>query len=79
MSAFEPPTLNIADRIGEQVIVSRFDGEAGRGWALTMETSGRISLVVGQGQGAPERVTSKVSLREWDWALVAASYDAASG
>lgn len=78
---FFPPTLNIAPLILEkgQTIVSRFDATSGNGWALRIASDFHLEFLVGDGRGKIQRVRIDQSLRDWDWAYVAASYDAKQG
>lgn len=76
-----PPTLSIAPLILEdaQTIVSRFDKTTGTGWALRINKDYRLEFVAGDGKGSLHRVVVDQSVRDWDWAYVAVSYDASSG
>ena len=73
---FYPPTLNIAASIADQTIVSRFDKASGTGWALQFDREGRLQFVVGSGDGKLDTVRLAEAARDWDWAYVAASYNA---
>jgi N,N-dimethylformamidase len=76
--AFEEPTVTIAPLIVDrpQTIVSRFDSDTGTGWALRLSANLQLEFVVGDGHGGVEVVTAPLHLHAWDWAYVAASYDA---
>jgi len=73
---FYPPTLNIAASIADQTIVSRFDKVSGTGWALQFDREAHLQFVVGSGDGKLDTVRLAEAARDWDWAHVAASYDA---
>jgi N,N-dimethylformamidase len=75
---FYPPTLNIAASIAEQTIVSRFDKVSGTGWALQFDKEAHLQFVVGSGDGKLDTVKLDQATHDWDWAYVAASYDAGS-
>ena len=76
---FSPPTLNIAEEIGAQTLISRFDGTTDTGWHLTLDAEYRLGFTVDTGSGEPVTVALDQPAKEWDWAYVVASYDAASG
>jgi N,N-dimethylformamidase len=78
---FYPPTLSIAELIlnSGQAIVSRFDAANSSGWALQINADFQLEFVVGDGQGDVDTVTIAESVKDWDWAYVAASYDEANG
>ena len=78
---FYPPTLSIAPLIVEdsQTVVSRFDAATGAGWALRIDSQFRLEFVAGDGSGKVRIIRMSQTLRDWDWAYVAASYDAGSG
>ncbi|MGI9309170.1 MAG: N,N-dimethylformamidase beta subunit family domain-containing protein [Gammaproteobacteria bacterium] len=78
---FYPPTLNIAPLILDagQTIVSRFDAAGQTGWALRIDANFRLEFAAGNGKDELRRVTLSEPLKSWDWAYVAASYDADSG
>ena len=78
---FYPPTLSIAPLILEdgQAIVSRFDAASSSGWALQLNADFQLEFVVGDGSGDIEAVTISEKVKDWDWAYVAASYDADNG
>jgi N,N-dimethylformamidase len=78
---FSPPTLNIAPLILDhsQTIVSRFDNTTGKGWALRIDKEFHLEFVAGDGNGKLRSVRIDQSVRDWDWAYVAASYDADHG
>jgi len=73
---FYPPTLNIAPLILEagQTVVSRYDATTRKGWALRINGLFQLEFVVDE-----RTVTIAESVKDWDWAYVAASYDAATG
>lgn len=75
---FHPPTLTLAPKILDkaQTIVSRFDKITGVGWALQVSPEFEIQFVVGAGQNKVQRATIPLKVRDWDWAYLAASYDA---
>jgi len=78
---FHPPTLTMAPRILKQpqTIVSRFDATTDAGWALRISADFRLEFVVGSGDGKLVVARAPAQLRDWDWAYVAASYDAKRG
>jgi len=71
---FSPPTLNVAESVGHQTIVSRFDSTTGQGWALQINDQFQLRFLAGE-----KAVTLDTKMRDWDWAYVAAAYDAQSG
>jgi len=71
---FSPPTLNIAKSISHQTIVSRFDASTNTGWALQIDENYRLRFISGE-----HVVLIDQKLRGWDWAYVAAAYDAKAG
>ena len=77
---FYPPTLNIAPLILDagQTIVARYDATGQTGWALRIDAEFHLEFVVGDGAKL-RRVTLPEPLKSWDWAHVAASYDADTG
>ncbi|MCX2982036.1 hypothetical protein EYC98_14325 [Halieaceae bacterium IMCC14734] len=77
---FHPPTLTMAPKILDkaQTIVSRFDATTASGWALRLTPDFQLQFVIGGGDGEVQSVTIPDKLRDWDWAYVAASYDAES-
>ena len=75
---FSPPTLNVAEKVGHQTVVSRFDNTNSTGWALRIDEEYRLCFVVGSG-GNSKTVRLDAKVRDWDWAYVAASYDAPTG
>lgn len=81
LDPFHPPTLTLAPKILDkaQTIVSRFDTVTGSGWALRLTPAFQLEFVVGSGDGESQSVTIPAQLRDWDWAYVAASYDADEG
>ena len=62
---------------GEQLLFGCWDAQQRRGYALAIDEVGSVSLKLGDGD--VERVTSGTRLPDREWALVGASYDAASG
>ena len=78
---FYPPTLSIAPEILDhgQAIVSRFDAATSSGWVLQLNADFQLEFVVGDGSGDVSTVTISETVRDWDWAYVAASYDSAGG
>lgn len=75
---FSPPTMNIAAQIAAQTIVSRFDGVSGTGWHLSLDETYHLGLTISDGDISVS-ATLDEPVRDWDWAYVVASYDAASG
>lgn len=74
---FNPPTMNIADQITDQTIVSRFDGVSGKGWHLSLDEAYHLGLTIADGDSSVS-VKLDQPVRDWDWAYVVASYDAAT-
>ena len=72
---FNPPSLNIASLISDQVIVSRYDNISGNGWSLQINKDFQLIFVLAN-EGSKQVVRIDESLRAWDWAYVAAAYDA---
>jgi N,N-dimethylformamidase len=71
---FSPPSLNIAESITHQTIVSRYDLVSGTGWALQIDDEYRLRFVAGN-----KSIAMDAQVKDWDWAYVAAAYDAESG
>jgi len=78
---FHPPTLTFAPKILDkpQTIVSRFDLATATGWALRLNAKFELEFVVGSGDGTLQVARAAAHLKDWDWAYVAASYDAETG
>jgi N,N-dimethylformamidase len=78
---FHPPTLTMAPLILDkpQTIVSRFDASTGTGWALRLNPDFQLEFVGGAGSGELKTAKVPVHVRDWDWAYVAATYDAKTG
>jgi N,N-dimethylformamidase len=70
---FSPPSLNIAESISHQTIVSRYDATTNTGWALQIDEDYRLRFISGE-----QVVVIDQKMKDWDWAYVAASYDADS-
>lgn len=64
---------------GRQGIVTKWDGRAGRGFALVIDETGAVALTVATDGGAAETVSVGKPLLERHWYLAAASYDAHTG
>lgn len=64
---------------GRQGIVTKWDGRAGRGFALVIDEAGAVALTVATEGGAAETVSVGKPLLERHWYLAAASYDARTG
>ena len=64
---------------GRQGIVTKWDGRAGRGFALVIDETGAVALTVATEGGAAETVSVGKPLLERHWYLAAASYDARTG
>lgn len=71
---FSPPTLNIAESITHQTIVSRYDTVTSSGWALQIDEEYRLRFISGD-----QVVQIDAKVKDWDWAYVAAVYDANAG
>lgn len=78
---FHPPTLTLAPKILDkpQTIVSRFFAVSRTGWAMRLNTIFQLEFVVGSSDSELQSVLIAASLRDWDWAYVAASYNADDG
>ena len=78
---FHPPTLNIAPEVLDhgQAIVSRYDAVNSTGWALQINADFQLEFVLGDGNGDISTITISETVRDWDWAYVAASYDSDDG
>jgi N,N-dimethylformamidase len=63
---------------GEQGLIGRWSDAGRSGFALVIDKDGCPALRLGDGRNAPTNVTTKTPLRERQWCLLAASYDAAS-
>jgi N,N-dimethylformamidase len=62
---------------GRQVIMAKFQGRAKAGFALVIaERDGSLGLLLGDGQGNEETITTGKPLLAREWYFVAASYDA---
>ena len=75
---FSPPTLNVAETVSHQTVVSRYDQTTSTGWALQIDKDFKLRLIVGT-DGVTQITKIDAKLRDWDWAYVAASYDAQTG
>ena len=71
---FNPPSLNIAESITHQTILSRYDAASGTGWALQIDKNYRLRFISGD-----TSVTLDHQVKDWDWAYVAAAFDAKTG
>lgn len=71
LHAFISPTT--AAKAG-QGIMGRFATATGTGYALTVD-GGRLTLLVGDGHGEPERATAESRLTDRCWYSVAATFD----
>jgi len=71
---FNPPSLNIAESISHQTIVSRYDATNGSGWALQIDENYQLRFLSGD-----QSVTISEKVKDWDWAYVAVSYNANTG
>ena len=60
-----------------QHLVSRWNNQSKKGWALQIEAQARLSFLIGDGQQTYEAVLDQ-PLVEGQWFFVTASYDAAS-
>ncbi|MFD1330618.1 N,N-dimethylformamidase beta subunit family domain-containing protein [Methylopila musalis] len=63
---------------GVQAIVSKLDIGSSRGFALVVDETGALGLMLANGEGR-EILKTDVPMLGWEWYFVAASYDAASG
>lgn len=73
--AFIMPTL---PGDGRQAIISRGSGPGRPGFAVILDSTGALALMVGDGHNLVTVSTGK-PLQPWKWVSVAASYDAANG
>ena len=78
---FFPPALNIASLILDdgQTLASRYDASNKQGWALRLAPDFHLEFLVGDGRGRTRSARSAQAVRDFDWAYVAASYDADTG
>jgi len=78
LDPFSPATLTLGAEVAAQTIVSRLDLAGGPGWTLRIDEEFRLEFAVVDGTRVSSiRLDSEV--RTWDWAYVAASFDAATG
>jgi len=70
---FSPPTLNVAESVSHQTIISRYDMVSGSGWALQIDENFQLRFLSGD-----KSVVIGTKVKDWDWAYVAASYDASA-
>jgi len=71
---FHPPSLNIAESISHQTIVSRYDATSKLGWALQIDADYKLRFIADD-----QAVTIDHKVKDWDWVYVAASFDAKTG
>ena len=64
---------------GEQGLIGRWSVRKQSGFALIIDGNGRPALRLGDGGKAPVSIATETPLRERQWCLLAASYDAGSG
>jgi len=75
---FSPPTLNVAETVSHQTVISRYDRASATGWALQVDEDFNLRFIAGT--GGDEQITKiDAKVRDWDWAYVAAAYDAETG
>ncbi len=75
LQAFIMPTL---PGDGRQTIISRGSGPKRPGFALILDDDGALALMVGNGDELVT-VTTGTPMLAWEWAFVAATYDAETG
>ncbi|MEM7124405.1 MAG: N,N-dimethylformamidase beta subunit family domain-containing protein, partial [Pseudomonadota bacterium] len=75
LQAYIMPTL---PGDGRQTIMSRGSGPKRPGFALILDDDGALALMVGNGEELVT-VTTGVPMLAWEWAFVAATYDAETG
>ena len=75
LQAYVMPTL---PGDGRQTIMSRGSGPKRPGFALILDDDGALALMVGNGEQLVT-VTTGVPMLAWEWAFVAATYDAETG
>ena len=63
---------------GRQALLGTWDDTGGRGYALILDDTGALALLVGDGRSR-QLVSTSVPLLERHWYLVAASFDCTSG
>jgi N,N-dimethylformamidase len=64
---------------GRQGLITHWDKNTGRGFALVIDTSGAAALMIGDGKGGTATLACDRPLAARRWHLVSASYDAATG
>ena len=64
---------------GLQGVLSKWSAKSKSGFALVIDTNGRIALTLGDGTGRVQTVTTGRSLLACQWYFVGASYDSRSG
>jgi N,N-dimethylformamidase len=76
---FSPPTLNIAEKINNQTIVSRYDETTKTGWALQLNKDYQLEFLASDGSGGISRFHTEEKINDWAWTYVAFSYDKNAG
>ncbi len=66
-------------KLGPQSLISRWDDKARCGFILGIDANGALCLVLGDGTGGVEEVSSGKPLVAREWYLAAASFDAETG
>ncbi len=64
---------------GRQGLLTCWDGQAERGFGLVIDETGALSLILGDGEGRRQSLSSGRPLEMRHWYLVAAGYDAGTG
>jgi len=75
LQAYVMPTLPGS---GRQTIMSRGSGPKRPGFALILDDDGALALMIGNGADLVT-ISTGVAMLRWQWAFVAATYDAATG
>ena len=61
---------------GQQALIARFCEKTGSGFALVIDRSGALALLLGDGEGQVEEIATGKALKARQWYFVGATYDA---
>ncbi len=64
---------------GRQGLLTCWDAESKRGFGMILDADGALGLIMGDGEGEPVLITSKLPLASRIWCFVSATYDADRG